>query len=59
MAWKTDRRRLVKMIQSELGLEDDLIIHEVENAENREEAISRLRSIVEDAQTALSIVENS
>lgn len=57
MTWKQERKRLVRAIQDELQLEDDLIVNEVESAESKDEAISRLKAIVSDAETALAIVE--
>ena len=55
-SWKVEREELADKIRRSLQLEEDTIIDEVLTAENKQEAIRRIKDVERDAQIALRVL---
>jgi len=53
-AW--DPEEAAELVRQELGLEDDLIVNEVQTAESVGEAINRIEQVMWDSQNALRVL---
>jgi len=52
-----DPEEAAELVRQELGLEDDLIINEVQTAESVDEAIKRIEQVMRDSQDAIGVLE--
>lgn len=57
MAKRWNAKLVSRKVAEAIGLEEDLIIQEIETAESKAQAISRMESIQRDAAAALRILQ--